>query len=448
MKIADRYYQFDKNYMDGGGEFNKKTANPPMDGFAIGMYETNYGNLPLNWPKYDALVPYYTEQAAETGKVPPSRPFMDNFNLDESCDLRVAMCCFTDAVNSKAFVPNAKVCHHDLHPSQRSAHVSHGDAYFVGGGTDAHCVGFTWDSQTPSDPFKANMLYEISYKYWYDNGYIRNVPGAPMCGCIEKMPTVTTSKCIELDPSNTQVTYQVTDDGAGGVTVSILSSNVAVRDCGISLEEYHDRSSGATPEEKAAVTEKILGDTCDASTMRFFNSNYLVPQVTDQYDLKPADRSWTQVAGQGTEFLPLANYDNMVEREEQFLRLLMASSTKIVYRKCGDCLPGFQDIYYKRINTANYPSPEFLDLFLNHWAEVEFNEFDVDFELYSDYTAAVNRDQSQKWQYHDYTDERIGFPFESGPTGMSECQWNSYNPEFQVCGGYYAPVTTAFYVDS
>ena len=36
------------------------------------------------------------------------------------------------------------------------------------------------------------QLFDVAFKQsLYDKGYVKNVPGSPMCGCIEKMPTVT-----------------------------------------------------------------------------------------------------------------------------------------------------------------------------------------------------------------------------------------------------------------
>jgi len=37
------------------------------------------------------------------------------------------------------------------------------------------------------------------YDHMYQRGYVRNVPGAPMCGCVEKMPIVSRSDCTEIE---------------------------------------------------------------------------------------------------------------------------------------------------------------------------------------------------------------------------------------------------------
>ena len=48
--------------------------------------------------------------------------------------------------------------------------------------------------------YKANTLFYVSmYDHLYQRGYSRNVPGAPMCGCAEKMPIVTRADCTEIE---------------------------------------------------------------------------------------------------------------------------------------------------------------------------------------------------------------------------------------------------------
>ena len=56
-----------------------------------------------------------------------------------------------------------------------------------------HCHGFVWDEFNQNDPtvmFKGNSLFYISmYDHMYNRGYVRNIPGAPMCGCAEQVIT-------------------------------------------------------------------------------------------------------------------------------------------------------------------------------------------------------------------------------------------------------------------
>lgn len=51
-----------------------------------------------------------------------------------------------------------------------------------------HCHGFAWstDTQETTSRYKANALFFVSmYDHMYQRGYVENVPGSPMCGCVE-----------------------------------------------------------------------------------------------------------------------------------------------------------------------------------------------------------------------------------------------------------------------
>jgi hypothetical protein len=65
-----------------------------------------------------------------------------------------------------------------------------------------HCHGFAWedDSNSPSGMYKGNNLFFVSmYDHMYQRGYVKEVPGAPMCGCSEQMPVVSRADCTQLE---------------------------------------------------------------------------------------------------------------------------------------------------------------------------------------------------------------------------------------------------------
>lgn len=65
---------------------------------------------------------------------------------------------------------------------------------------DTHCHGFVWsdDDNDESKIYKANNLFYVSMEdHLRTRGYVRNVPGAPMCGCLEQMPTVERADCTQ-----------------------------------------------------------------------------------------------------------------------------------------------------------------------------------------------------------------------------------------------------------
>ena len=56
--------------------------------------------------------------------------------------------------------------------------------------------------EEPSYRYRGNTLFQLALKdNFLTRGYVREVPGAPMCGCVEKMPVVTDAACLDLDVS-------------------------------------------------------------------------------------------------------------------------------------------------------------------------------------------------------------------------------------------------------
>jgi hypothetical protein len=55
-----------------------------------------------------------------------------------------------------------------------------------------HCHGFAWanDPYDFTSRYKGNNLFFVSmYDHMNQRGYVRAVPGAPMCGCTEQVRT-------------------------------------------------------------------------------------------------------------------------------------------------------------------------------------------------------------------------------------------------------------------
>lgn len=69
---------------------------------------------------------------------------------------------------------------------------------------EIHAHGFAWNDGDETEAFRANVLFYVSfYDHLYTRGYVENVQGAPMCGCLEEMPIVSRSDC----------TYPVVEEG-------------------------------------------------------------------------------------------------------------------------------------------------------------------------------------------------------------------------------------------
>lgn len=100
---------------------------------------------------------------------------------------------------------NTDICYVDLEKSKRSNHVKgsaaifHDDFDLADSPTEgpAHCHGFAWkdSNQSPSKRYRGNNLFYISMcDHLHQRGYVRNVPGAAMCSCVDDAPVVSQSE--------------------------------------------------------------------------------------------------------------------------------------------------------------------------------------------------------------------------------------------------------------
>lgn len=154
----------------------------------------------------------------------------DNVPALQSCQYNAAMCCWVqdrqandnngncaepydvNCVNAKPSA-NTNLCYMDFGRAPFSNH--HKDAFAVfshhghKNSNKAHCHGFAWTGhdqtetvaeELPLDGFyKANTLFHVSlYDHLTRRGYVKAVAGAPMCGCVERMPTVLRADCTEM----------------------------------------------------------------------------------------------------------------------------------------------------------------------------------------------------------------------------------------------------------
>jgi len=102
----------------------------------------------------------------------------------------------------------------------------------------------------------------------YKNGFVKNIPGAPLCGCVEQMPIIDNAACVKAIEG-----YKM--DANGNVSI-----NVSWEDCGMDLASYYETLEGKSELEKYLVREKIVGEgNCPAASKSFMNDQMLVPKV-------------------------------------------------------------------------------------------------------------------------------------------------------------------------
>ena len=172
----------------------------------------------------------------EWPKLPNFESSVTDSNGQPTCTTNAAMCCWTKDrqandnngnCNSNTYsencvdkdpADNTNLCSVDLAKGDyASGFNSPGIAEFPGDGDNGegsiHCHGYAWanDEMDTITRYKANNLFYVSmYDHMHQRGYVENVPGAPMCGCVEKMPMATRSDCTQVDVTED---YSVVYDG-------------------------------------------------------------------------------------------------------------------------------------------------------------------------------------------------------------------------------------------
>lgn len=173
---------------------------------------------------------------------------------------------------------NTDLCAVDIDGhSEYAAHVKGGFAIFPDNKEGSvHCHGFAWsnDSRAADNRYKGNNLFYVSlYDHMYSRGYVRAVPGAPMCGCADKMPIVSRADCTEMEITETWRFRHYA--GVTGFEVSLQDANIVFNACqgannnNNDLEAYIER---LVSEDRFSQTrfdrikEHIVGDNnCDAA---------------------------------------------------------------------------------------------------------------------------------------------------------------------------------------
>lgn len=257
--------QFLKNFLDGGTTWNDN-------------YESG-GNYDLS---VDAdIIPDLHENKARTtvfatpdGGTSANYPryFSNFFNGEKECRLGVIECCYTasrspDTNTIPGLVDNAEMCALDLTLAAKSNHIASPDfrPSFTFYGTqdqdDTYCSGFAYDEGSFGDDVKYNTLFHMAMMTnLYEKNYVKNIPGAPLCGCLEQMPVVDNADCVKEREG-----YKIDSDGN-------VSINLGWMDCGMDLYSYYESLPRKGTMEKSFVKEKIVGKgNCEAAAISFMN---------------------------------------------------------------------------------------------------------------------------------------------------------------------------------
>ena len=378
-----------------------------------------------------------------------------NMNLDVSCGLQTAMCCFADDSNGPdggddfESVLKTDVCRHDLANSRQSNHINEGWSVFPGSEKNVHCTGFTWTDETTD--LIGNLMYDASLSLTATKGYLKSIPGAPMCGCVEHMPVVEKAACRTAkvaDGTDVVFTFNYANGDLSAENVaSIVYEDCAAGDLSAEFKAVHT-------DDPDAIDAHLVGDGgCEADLADYLNDEQFLHvgvSATRYLDVNATGGVWSDiVVGEGTRFMPPdidAAKADADFRDQVSACLTTKGRFCIIRRVCDSCTsPEHRDIYYQRVGTTVDDLPKgyggsvdengdpvfdaaageinFLQVFTDEWKSAE-NELGTHFNLYSSYADATNGDGA--WSFCNYNHNGIGFPRDCGPTGSVGDQWNSY----------------------
>jgi len=202
----------------------------------------------------------------------------DDGNNDGNCD--------EDDCKDADPADNTDICYVDLEKSSGSNHVEGGYAVYSGSEDegDSHCHGFAWSNDETSTDYRyrGNALFFVSmYDHLALRGYVREVPGAPMCACLEKMPVVSRADCTELTVTETYE-FTLRNNGRNRAVVSAVNveqngctdNDLATRfgELADATDEFGELASATDESAETAFAKQIVGDCTDAILNTFLET--------------------------------------------------------------------------------------------------------------------------------------------------------------------------------
>jgi len=304
-EISRKGPQFDNEHYAGGGEWNYEIETA-----------TGEDALDVDAARVDDI--YYYEAQRKVIEFPEHIESFNPFNSDntiggfqdlDGCDLNAAYCCFAQDRqagdnNGNCATPyeyncvdkdpadNTNICYIDHSRSSKSSHVDSGFSIFGDLKTGkeniegaVHCHGHVWPENDPLHPdsiLKGNLLFYVSmYDHMTQRGYVRNIPGSPMCACAENMAVVTRADCTQTATSEkTTFTWNVT---SASLDASIDITDVNFNACqGVNANNnLYERArkleqQGKLSSQKVAALKEVLvgsqAGQCNAAIESFLGT--------------------------------------------------------------------------------------------------------------------------------------------------------------------------------
>jgi len=383
--------------------------------------------------------------------------FPDYLSNFENCQYNAAYCCWPgdrqandnngncrDPYDSRCIdrVPsdNTNVCYIDLERGANSTGFESEEGYEIFPFDDAndnnnptdrgegqvHCHGFAWAEQgyDKSAVYKGNNLFYVSmYDHMTQRGYVRNLPGAPMCACAEQMPIVERSDCTQIAVDEEfKFTYDF-----GNSSISLEKLYIDFQSCqGYDREGRNDDNDlwsysnrlfqeGKLSAEKLAYLSTVLvgenPDRCDDATDRFMQEKGYITGYNED------TTQWHKIAAR----------DALGETyfgDSAFCEAFVQSPNRIIKRVSVNSYHNHQYIYYKR-RASNETYEQCMEYKINYSllsgrSNSAGNTWNQDFLLFSSYEDALDPDNTNAWDCASIGGYRYdqGFPGDCGPTPL------------------------------
>jgi hypothetical protein len=255
--------QFLKNFLDGGTTWNDNYE-------ANGKYVLSEDAEVIEtvYSSNDAKTSVFASPDGGTSEHYP-RYFSNFYRGEQECRLGVIECCYTSSRKaSEPFSGNADICALDMTAAKKSNHIKAKSMtiYDTKSSTQqAYCTGFAYENGSFGDAVKYNTLFHMAMKTnLYDKGLVKNIPGAPLCGCAEQMPIVDNAECVMAVEG-----YTIDSDGNVGVSISWDA-------CGSDLATYYDSLNRAETEKYFVHSQIVESGQCAAAAKSFLNDQMLV----------------------------------------------------------------------------------------------------------------------------------------------------------------------------
>jgi len=241
------------------------------------------GGSVWNYGKEDAGVGIdtaYIERASSTASVSRLIKWPDHHSL-EHCDVGAAMCCMTtsrgDDSSNAGSPPNSEICYVDIAASKRSARVRDGYSIYTQDQTnDVYCEAFAWgtDGGSIHSALKGNALFQTGFANMLE-GLVEQIPGAPLCGCLDRMPVVTNAKCTQVTSTDSSVDVTFVKN-LGVFDSSFNLGTITNTDCGDFVGHYKELEGGINTPDTSFVADRIVGATgCADVTATFLATKEL-----------------------------------------------------------------------------------------------------------------------------------------------------------------------------